>query len=157
MWFYKEESTNCEASEEDTIEEYGETTYSAITTTKGSSPPPDGGSWFDQKFVPAPLQFDLSFIVNLFTDEIIDRQNFLSREWDKYYIYAKRLLVSFFFFLLFILLLSKKYFFSHQYVGLSGLFVSLPVCVAYCAQCAHFEPIHEFLCEISTDLKAVED
>jgi len=80
LWFSKKESSTCSASDEQSLKQNGGSEYSEIITAIGSAPPENGGNWFAQDFIPAPLKFQLSPIVNLFTDASMASQSILSFE-----------------------------------------------------------------------------
>jgi len=82
-WLAKAEKSSCSDTAMNTLEDHGGSTYEQIITTRGSEPPRDGQDWFDQDFVPVPLKYQVSPIVNLFTDAIFGSQDITTSDGEQ--------------------------------------------------------------------------
>jgi len=75
---FKKSTESCTAQDETKIKYYGGSNYDATIITRGSRPTAEGSSWFDQEFIPEPIKYEISPIVNLFTDMSISSQKIFS-------------------------------------------------------------------------------
>ena len=89
----EKDKKQCSSSDQDKLKELGRNNVEEVIITKGSRPT-DIKNWVKQEFTPNPLQFQLSPIVNLFTDKHlagIVPDSFTIRKWflPLYYDYCR--------------------------------------------------------------------
>ena len=90
----EKDSSKCTSSAKQKLDAMSRENFEEIVVTKGSRPT-DIKNWATQLFTPIPLQFQLSPIVNLFTDQNLKRNNIVNsaviRRWflPMYWNYCK--------------------------------------------------------------------